>query len=200
MSPEKSKKLMENYPELFAHSDNLRSSLMSFGFSCSDGWYHLIDTACSALVYEYRVAKKEYERSLEVEKDPSSIPAYQLNNYGSVEAYLLAMKANYQLHQENCPYLTQVKEKFGTLRIYVSRATAEAHAVIEAMESLSAVTCEECGAPGLRAGRGWVRTLCAHHMEEAHGKEYVEEVAQAYAASEILDELFKGASFLEDDF
>ena len=58
--------------------------------------------------------------------------------------------------------LGQVKEKFGTLRVYVG--AVDTHAVIDAAireaEAESAVTCETCGAPGkLRVG-GWLTTSC----------------------------------------
>jgi hypothetical protein len=31
---------------------------------------------------------------------------------------------------------------------------------------MSAVTCEECGAPGKRRGGGWVYTACDEHTHE----------------------------------
>ena len=57
--------------------------------------------------------------------------------------------------------LHQVKEKFGTLRFYVGRSTEEMEDRISQAEDESAVTCEECGAPGKTGGRGWIKTLCS---------------------------------------
>ncbi len=56
--------------------------------------------------------------------------------------------------------LDQVKEKFGTLRFYLRASTAEMGERIDRAISESGRTCENCGAPGRRAGRGWIRTLC----------------------------------------
>lgn len=58
---------------------------------------------------------------------------------------------------------SQVKEKFGTLRFYMSAETEEMTAAIQAAEERSAVTCEECGEPGRLRGSGWLRTTCGKH-------------------------------------
>ncbi len=60
----------------------------------------------------------------------------------------------------------QVKEKFGTLRFYISGGDDYIHGLIAMAESMSGVTCESCGSPGTRQGRGWIRTLCDKHEEE----------------------------------
>ena len=56
--------------------------------------------------------------------------------------------------------IEQVKEKFGTLRFYVSNASNEIHELINKAENLSAKTCEDCGAPGEIKSGSWIRTLC----------------------------------------
>lgn len=58
--------------------------------------------------------------------------------------------------------ITQIKEKFGTLRYYVSSTgTTAFHQRIREAERLSELTCEQCGAPGLlRDELSWIRTLC----------------------------------------
>jgi hypothetical protein len=59
--------------------------------------------------------------------------------------------------------LDQVKEKFGTLRFYYSGGDDEISGMVAMAESMSGVTCEECGSPGKRVGGGWVTTLCEEH-------------------------------------
>jgi hypothetical protein len=61
---------------------------------------------------------------------------------------------------------TQVKEKFGTLRFYVSGGDDFTNGVIRMAEAMSSVTCEECGKPGTTSGPGWVRTLCVEHRKK----------------------------------
>ncbi len=60
-------------------------------------------------------------------------------------------------------YAVQVKEKFGTLRFYLSSYTDEMCTLINAAEAESAVTCEVCGEPGTRGGKGWIKTACPLH-------------------------------------
>lgn len=58
------------------------------------------------------------------------------------------------------PRASQVKEKFGTLRFYMTGETPEMTAAISAAYEESCRTCEQCGAPGTRRGGGWIQTLC----------------------------------------
>jgi len=54
----------------------------------------------------------------------------------------------------------QVKEKFGTLRFYYQGGDEYIHGLVAMAESMTGVTCEECGNPGESYSGGWVRTLC----------------------------------------
>lgn len=57
--------------------------------------------------------------------------------------------------------ISQVKEKFGGLRVYREGGTAKQTALILAAEDKAARTCQRCGADGAkRRSTGWVRTLC----------------------------------------
>lgn len=61
---------------------------------------------------------------------------------------------------DGLPAAVQVKEKFGTLRFYLSHGTDEMYALIRDAEERSARTCESCGKPGKVGGRGWLRCSC----------------------------------------
>lgn len=64
--------------------------------------------------------------------------------------------------------ISQVKEKYGGLRVYLELTETEngwlmpegVDALIEAAEEESLHTCEFCGAPGEPRPGGWVKTLC----------------------------------------
>lgn len=57
--------------------------------------------------------------------------------------------------------VTQVKEKFGTLRFYTNWTNGDIEFLIHVAEDRSSWTCEYCGAPGkMRNERRWLRTLC----------------------------------------
>ena len=55
---------------------------------------------------------------------------------------------------------SQVKEKFGTLRFYMSASSKEIESFIDEAEKLSETTCEDCGFHGQTRSGGWIRTLC----------------------------------------
>lgn len=68
----------------------------------------------------------------------------------------------------------QVKEKFGTLRVYLDsqsdnfRVVETLNKIVLEAEGVSSRTCRECGAPGeLRYG-GWIKVLCDKHNKESH--------------------------------
>ena len=63
--------------------------------------------------------------------------------------------------------IDQIKEKFGTLRIYVSNAPKEIYDMIDEAEQRSQNVCEDCGfehqehvRTGYVGKTGWIRTLC----------------------------------------
>jgi hypothetical protein len=64
----------------------------------------------------------------------------------------------------------QVKEKFGTLRFYYTGGDDYISGLVSMAESMSGVTCEECGAPGESGGSGWISTLCETHRAEREQK------------------------------
>ena len=62
---------------------------------------------------------------------------------------------------------TQVKEKFGGLRFYVSPTKAEVFDLINEAEEQSYKICEECGEKGkLREELPWMLTLCNKHYKK----------------------------------
>jgi len=55
---------------------------------------------------------------------------------------------------------TQVKEKFGSLRIYTDGASDLQWGLISFAEDLSEKICEKCGKSGKLRNDGWIQTLC----------------------------------------
>jgi len=64
-------------------------------------------------------------------------------------------------------HLRQIKEKFGTLCVYLARHTDELSPdlseIIYQAEAESSKTCRECGAPGKLRGGSWLKVLCDTH-------------------------------------
>jgi hypothetical protein len=64
----------------------------------------------------------------------------------------------------------QVKEKFGSLRFYYEGGDETIDGIVTMAESMSGVTCEQCGSPGVQRGSSWIKTLCDKHHEERNQK------------------------------
>ena len=57
--------------------------------------------------------------------------------------------------------VTDVKEKFGTLRIYADFLSEKADKLLQDLENRSHTMCECCGQPAeQRTKGGWVKTIC----------------------------------------
>ncbi len=67
--------------------------------------------------------------------------------------------------------ITQIKEKFGTLRFYTGPATDYVLGMIAFAETISRYTCEQCGKPGELRDLPWMQTLCNEHYEQAKPNE-----------------------------
>lgn len=64
-------------------------------------------------------------------------------------------------------YVSQIKEKYGTLRFYLSFSPESLVSIIDEAEKRSEKTCEECGKPGsMRSCNRWWYVAC----DECEGK------------------------------
>lgn len=116
---------------------------------------------------------------------PKVYPKMFVGKYGGVACgsgwfYILdKLCANIQHHidwtnksEVVVPQVTidQIKEKFGCLRFYYSGGDEYISGMVTLAESMSGVTCEECGSIGERRSGGWIRTLCDTHEAERQTK------------------------------
>lgn len=62
---------------------------------------------------------------------------------------------------------SQVKEKYGTLRFYLSSTTDELEEIIGFAEDKSAITCEVCGKLGKSRKLSWIQTLCEECLQKS---------------------------------
>lgn len=74
-----------------------------------------------------------------------------------------------QLKEEKNLYklrITQIKEKFGTLRFYVASASKEVYNIIDKYEDISYRTCISCGRPAKYLTTGWICPYCENCLSE----------------------------------
>jgi hypothetical protein len=139
--------LCAKYPKIFVnrHGD-VKETLMCWGFECSDGWYNIINQLCANIQHHIDWSIKNNSWDIEWNKEHPD----EQREVREVVSQVVAV---------------QIKEKFGTLRFYYDGGDAEIRGMTRMAESMSSVTCEECGNPGKTRGGGWVRTLCDHHEQ-----------------------------------
>ena len=69
------------------------------------------------------------------------------------------------LNEEDAhPVFEDIKEKFGTLRVYGYNVNAEQQDIIARYQNIAAETCMTCGAKGeLRVQHRWLYVACEEH-------------------------------------
>jgi hypothetical protein len=145
MRQELDEQLCKDFPKIFAdRNGSPTKTLMCFGFEHGDGWYDILRALCSNIQYHIDWVNDSRTRLL---KD---------NPHG------LTIRDEVQQ-----VVAVQIKEKFGTLRFYYNGGDDYIRGLVTMAESMSCVTCEECGNSGRIRHGGWIRTLCDTHAEAA---------------------------------
>lgn len=169
-------KLVREHPILFGdrHGD-MRRTAMCWGFECGDGWYSLLKEAADKLeplcraVYEKEAVKEKkwYKYARLPAVWAARFPWRWLSHYLFVAVRKITkiiapgIDNGIEFYGGSPCRASQVKEKFGTLRFYMTAETKEMRPIIEEAERKSAVTCEQCGKKGKLRGNGWLYTACA---------------------------------------
>jgi hypothetical protein len=183
MREELDKALCEKYPKIFRdrHGD-MMTTAMCWGFP-GDGWYNILDRLCSNIQWHIDQVIERNERNREYLEMVAAARAGDFSLFDQHFHYVKDMpkaleKYRKEVLEEVIPewrqpdpeipqvVATQVKEKFGTLRFYYEGGDDYIQGLVDMAESMSAVTCEECGVPGKQRGGGWILTSCDKHAEE----------------------------------
>lgn len=155
MSPELEQHLTEKYPKIF----NQRCEI-----SIGDGWFDIIDALCANIQSHIDNIAQQREWAIKWNSEVND-PNYDWSD-----------KASFIKREEReVPELieqvvvTQIKEKFGTLRFYYHGGDDYIRGLEAMAESMTSRTCEDCGNPGSSRStekRRWVRVLCDNHAYE----------------------------------
>lgn len=167
--------ICNKYPKMFRDRNKpMNETAMCWGFQCSDGWFNIIDSLCTALTYTYTTSV--------------NVDAEDGKRLG-IEPSVYDEKTNYycEIIQPQVVVNT-VKEKFGTLRFYYHTELEEKMSylkgtgkypeldkileryynyfdgIVHMAETLSERTCEVTGLKGEMhvtggGGSGWYKTL-----------------------------------------
>ena len=176
MREELDKALCAKYPKIFKnrHAD-IRATAMCWGFEHGDGWYNIIDMMCANIQHHIDRTRKDRHDALVWNRALSRAMRADFSTYSRLKTWqqkwideaLGDPEPQLKIVPQACWQVvaSQVKEKFGTLRFYYSGGDDIVSGIERMAESMTAVTCETCGAPGKSRSGGWIQTLCDAHAE-----------------------------------
>ena len=166
--------LCQRYPKMMVNRNKpMQETCMCWGFECGDGWFNILNQLMSQI--QHHIDWKEKQRAGAIKYNEMAARA----KAGYFDLFEETMKAlpndeykekrlaeivagDFRPVPESIPQVTldQVKEKFGTLRFYYQGGDDYISGMVSLAESMTAVTCENCGNPGSCRGGGWVHTYC----------------------------------------
>ena len=174
MRQELDKLLCEKYPKMMVNRNkDMKETCMCWGFECGDGWFNILNQLMSQI--QHHIDWKEKQRAGAIKYNEMAAQA-KAGNFDLFEETMKALPndeykekrlaeivaGDFRPVPESIPQVTldQVKEKFGTLRFYYQGGDDYISGMVSLAESMTAVTCENCGNPGSCRGGGWVHTYC----------------------------------------
>lgn len=167
MNIELENKLVKRFPLLFrGRYKSIRENLMAFGCEHGNGWYNILYTMCLGIeeeinreyswsyrkLYYFLIAFEEKFNRL-MWKLPKVLQ--RKTKFGHIPYFLVRFP--------KITMFTQIKEKYGTLNVYVNHASDTVYNYIQIAETCSAYICEQCGKWGKFRGNGWYYTACDEH-------------------------------------
>ena len=191
MKKELQDKLYEKYPKLFGQKDlSMRYTAMCWGIETGNGWYNIIDNACRIIQWHITQSRKEramalaHNRRLQKAIDGNTKDLERFYDKLYTDKTQIPERVKEEVEKkrfrpvkEAIPQIqfTQIKEKFGTLRMYTNGYDDYIDGVVALAEMMSSVTCEVCGVPGRQTSGGWVQTLCVRCAKQQGKELYSEE-------------------------
>jgi hypothetical protein len=194
MKQELDKLLCEKYPKMMVNRNKpMQETCMCWGFDCGDGWFNILDQLMGSI--QHHIDWREKQRVGAIKYNDVAAQA-KAGNFDLFEEDMKALPndeykekrlaeivaGDFRTVPESIPQVTldQVKEKFGTLRFYYTGGDDYISGMVSLAESLTGVTCEECGNVGERRGGGWVHTYCepCEQARELARKQYDEKEAE----------------------
>jgi hypothetical protein len=182
MKQELDKLLCEKYPKMMVNRNkSMQETCMCWGFECGDGWFNILNQLMGNIQHhiDWKDKQREYARTYNEMATQAKAGNFDLFEESMKDTVNLEYKekrlaeivaGDFRKVPESIPQVTldQVKEKFGTLRFYYTGGDDEISGMVRMAESMSGVTCEECGNPGERRGSGWIYTACDTHTKPEH--------------------------------
>ena len=173
MTPELDEKLCKDFPLLYADRyADMRGTAMCWGFEVDNGWFSLIYELSAKL-------EKLIEQFIEENYD-MCFCYHSIKDHNTDGCTVIFEKSKFNDKEILCdcetfhvwhPKASQVKEKYGSLRCYLTSGTDKMFELISEAEEQSCTICETCGNAGQLMATdnnhpcGWLKTLCFKCVE-----------------------------------
>jgi hypothetical protein len=177
MKQELDEYLCKVYPKMMVNRNlHMTETCMCWGFECGDGWFQILNQLMGNIQHHIDWKERQREVAIKFNRIAEQLKAGDSTLFDEEYKDLTGLDFKEQRRQElidryptvipePIPQVTldQVKEKFGTLRFYYSGGDDYIRGLVSMAESMSGVTCEECGKPGTQSSGGWIKTVCKEH-------------------------------------
>ena len=185
MKQELDEYLCKVYPKMMVNRNkHMQETCMCWGFECGDGWFQILNQLMGNI--QHHIDWRKRQREVAIKYNEMAVAGKS----GNAELFADLVAREYGSEGYDAEYirrrceemmtdplrkvpeevtqvtLDQVKEKFGTLRFYYSGGDDYISGLVSMAESMSGVTCEECGKPGTQTKGGWIKTACVEHGGE----------------------------------
>ena len=169
--------LCKVYPKMMVNRDkSMQETCMCWGFECGDGWFQILNQLMGNIQHHIDWRERQREVVIKFNRMAEQLKAGDSTLFDEEYKDLIGLDFKEKRRQEMLERdpqtipepitqvtLDQVKEKFGTLRFYYSGGDDYIRGLVSMAESMSGVTCEECGKPGTQTPGGWIKTVCKEH-------------------------------------
>lgn len=181
MDRELDERLVSEHPILFGDRyGSMRVTAMCWGFDVGNGWYDLLKEAadkleplCHEWNEKYKNLEKPWYKPIRnIIARTAEFRTLWMILYHTTQFLNPDIFNSPIYYYGGPPRAAQVKEKFGTLRFYMTHSSDEMEAIIDEAERKSAITCEACGKPGKVVGGGWLYCRCRECFDKLLAEGY----------------------------
>ena len=177
MKKELDEYLCKVYPKMMVNRNKpMQETCMCWGFECGDGWFQILNQLMGNIQHHLDWKERQREVSIKFNRIAEQLKAGDSTLFDEEYKDMINQEYKEKRRQqlidqypvaipEPNPQVTldQVKENFGTLRFYYQGGDDYIRGLVSMAESMSGVTCEECGKPGTQTPGGWIKTVCIEH-------------------------------------
>lgn len=180
------KALCAMFPKLYKQRHaSMQETCMCWGFEVGLGWMGIIEALSANIQHHINQQRGQRAKALKYRRayaraqkgDMGGIEHWYADEDGIVheharKAIARDLEVSHFYITDDLPrkvkqvVVTQVKEKFGTLRFYYNGGDEAIAGMVTMAEAMTAITCEECGSPGKLNRGGWLSVRCDKHRRK----------------------------------